>query len=239
MPRRAAKSKFHNDAADLVHLPSCPAEKAIADEYDAMDIGDPEAEYDGSAIHPPDYKSLARSVPRTAPKDFVARLKELEAVENKHAGTQNMISLIHRLSRQKWATFTLRYDEGAVRGDSEHPAMENLYAETVLTRWEMAEDMLQFAILHQEVVDNYGEDYELYWIKSGTTGQISARMVAFMEDVYKRGERVYRGCKPQELVVREWHERGTWETLSASHVVPQEDLAEEREEGEPYPMRIW
>ncbi|KAK5128066.1 hypothetical protein LTR85_005183 [Meristemomyces frigidus] len=225
MPRRAATRK--KAAAD-----DCSSPVKLED--------DPDADYLTPKKAPTHSKPQQRHVPRTAPKPFIARLKELEAVEDKHVGTETMINLIHRLSRQKWTTFTLRYDEGVERADPTDKNVETLYAESVLTRWEMVEDMLQFAFLHQQVVDAYGEDYELYWDKSGTTGQISARMVAFMQDIYERGERVYQGRKPQELIIREWFKRGTWETLSVSHIVPQEDLAQQRvQAGGGYPLRIW
>lgn len=219
------------------YLLTCLIEKATAEECSSpLQIED---DSDVEYAAPSRKTAKQHHVPRTAPTVFIARLKELEAVENKHAGTDEMISLIHRISRQKWKIFTLRYDEGAPRGDPTSASTELRYATSVLTRWELVDDMLQFAFLHQEVVDTYGKDYELYWAKSCTAEQISTRMVAFMQDVYRRGETVYQGRKPQGLIVREWVRRGTWETLSVSHIVPQEDLAEEREKGEGYPLRIW
>ncbi|KAK5135523.1 hypothetical protein LTR08_005158 [Meristemomyces frigidus] len=196
--------------------------------------------------HDYDHPIPAHAPPRThhainkTPQPILDQLRSLDAME-KHPGTHAMIDLIRRLCRQQWTHLTLRYNEGPARLDMKDPLLHNdtFYDEAVSTRWELVEEMLQFAFFHQELVECYGADYELYWVRSGTTAQLDARMVAFMQDMCKRGSTWAEGKKPQELIVREWQTKGTWETLSASHIVPQEDLAEDRAEAKGYPLRIW
>ena len=151
-----------------------------------------------------------------------------------------MLATIKRLMAQKtWSLFILRYDGGAKRPHETNKGGVAFYSEKKLTRWELVEDLLNLAVVHQQVVEEYGRDYELCWSKSSTIQRIDERMGVFMEDVMRRGRTRFQGKLPRVLVVREWHRKGTWETLSASRVVPQEDLVEEREEEVGYPLRIW
>ena len=181
-----------------------------------------------------------RRVNEKIPTAIVDRLRSLDDVKN-HPGTRAMIDLIRRICKQQWTHFTLRYDQDAPRVDLNSPKMQDmiLYDEAVFTREELVEDMIQFAVFHEELIDCYGINYELFWVRSSTTAQLDTRMVAFMQDLCSRANSRYKGKKPRELVMREWQKMGTWETLSASHIVPQEDLAEDREEGRGYPLRNW
>ncbi|RMY10545.1 hypothetical protein D0868_03642 [Hortaea werneckii] len=177
------------------------------------------------------------------------------------AGTKRMYTMVKRLMAQRNLTvFVLRYDEGARRCDlarfGENSGILPRYSETRLTRWELVADMLEMTILHRDIVLHYGDDYELCWSKSGVIQRLDDRLCTFMEDVLRRSkqkivvdEKTGRLALPNKVVFREWRRRGTWETMSAKTAVPQEHLAEQREEklkaaggeGEAkgYPLRIW
>ncbi|KAI7084488.1 hypothetical protein KC356_g6703 [Hortaea werneckii] len=116
--------------------------------------------------------------------------------------------------------------------------------------------MLEMTILHRDIVLHYGDDYELCWSKSGVIERLDDRLCTFMADVLRRSkqkivvdEKTGRLGLPNKVIFREWRRRGTWETMSAKTVVPQEHLAEEREEElkaadgkveiKGYPLRIW
>ncbi|KAI7212916.1 hypothetical protein KC333_g6856 [Hortaea werneckii] len=176
-------------------------------------------------------------------------------------GTKRMYTMVKRLMAQRnLIVFVLRYDEGARRCDltrfGENSGILSRYSEIRLTRWELVADMLEMTILHRDIVLHYGDDYELCWSKSGVIQRLDDRLCVFMEDVLRRSkqkivvdEKTGRLALPNKAVFREWRRRGTWETMSAKTVVPQEHLAEEREEelkaagGEGeikgYPLRIW
>ncbi|KAI7320902.1 hypothetical protein KC315_g9302 [Hortaea werneckii] len=176
-------------------------------------------------------------------------------------GTKRMYSMVKRLMAQRsLVVFALRYDEGARRCDlarfGENSGILPRYSETRLTRWELVADMLEMTILHRDIVLHYGDDYELCWSKSGVIERLDDRLCTFMADVLSRSkqkivvdEKTGRLGLPNKVIFREWRRRGTWETMSAKTVVPQEHLAEEREEelkaagGEAeikgYPLRIW
>ncbi|GAB1733093.1 hypothetical protein NU195Hw_g669t1 [Hortaea werneckii] len=176
-------------------------------------------------------------------------------------GTKRMYTMVKRLMAQSsLVVFVLRYDEGARRCDlarfGENSGILPRYSETRLTRWELVADMLEMTILHRDIVLHYGDDYELCWSKSGVIERLDDRLCTFMADVLRRSkqkivvdEKTGRLALPNKVIFREWRRRGTWETMSAKTVVPQEHLAEEREEelkaagGEGeikgYPLRIW
>ena len=194
-------------------------------------------------------------------------LREIEGKEKDKsassldAGTKRMYTMVKRLMAQgSLIVFVLRYDEGARRCDlarfGENSGILARYSETRLTRWELVADMLEMTILHRDIVLHYGDDYELCWSKSGVIQRLDDRLCAFMKDVLRRSkqkivvdEKTGRLALPNKVVFREWRRRGTWETMSAKTVVPQEHLAEGREEklkaaggkGDVtgYPLRIW
>ncbi|KAI7235383.1 hypothetical protein KC330_g4281 [Hortaea werneckii] len=176
-------------------------------------------------------------------------------------GSKRMYTIVKRLMAQRnLIVFVLRYDEGARRCDlarfGENSGILPRYSETRLTRWELVADMLEMTILHRDIVLHYGDDYDLCWSKSGVIQRLDDRLCTFMEDVLRRSkqkivvdEKKGRLALPNKVIFREWRRRGTWETMSAKTVVPQEHLAEQREEelkaaggeGEAkgYPLRIW
>ncbi|GAB1743395.1 hypothetical protein NU219Hw_g9231t1 [Hortaea werneckii] len=184
-----------------------------------------------------------------------------ESAVSLDTGTNRMYTMVKRLMAQRnLILFVLRYDEGARRCDlarfGENSGIHPRYSETRLTRWELVADMLEMTILHRDIVLHYGDDYELCWSKSGVIQRLDDRLCTFMQDVLRRSkqkivvdEKTGRLALPNKVVFREWMRRGTWETMSAKTVVPQEHLAEEREEelkaagkeGEikGYPLRIW
>ncbi|KAI7161294.1 hypothetical protein KC349_g2876 [Hortaea werneckii] len=193
-------------------------------------------------------------------------LREMEGKEKDKsdlpldAGTKRMYTMAKRLMAQRnLIVFVLRYDEGARRCDlarfGENSGILPRYSETRLTRWELVADMLEMTILHRDIILHYGDDYELCWSKSSVIQRLDDRVCAFMEDVLRRSkqkvvvdEKTGRLALPNKVIFREWRRRGTWETMSAKTVVPQEHLAEAREEelkaaggkGEVkgYPLRI-
>ncbi|RMY74244.1 hypothetical protein D0863_03349 [Hortaea werneckii] len=184
-----------------------------------------------------------------------------ESAKSLDTGTKRMYTMVKRLMAQSsLVVFVLRYDEGARRCDlarfGENSGILPRYSETRLTRWEFVADMLEMTILHRDIVLHYGDDYELCWSKSGVIERLDDRLCTFMADVLRRSkqkivvdEKTGRLALPNKVIFREWRRRGTWETMSAKTVVPQEHLAEEREEelkaagGEGeikgYPLRIW
>ncbi|KAI7525138.1 hypothetical protein KC331_g17706 [Hortaea werneckii] len=194
-------------------------------------------------------------------------LREIEGKEKDKsdfpldAGTKRMYTMVKRLMAQRnLVVFVLRYDEGARRCDlarfGENSGILPRYSETRLNRWELVADMLEMTILHRDIVLHYGDDYELCWSKSGVIQRLDDRLCTFMEDVLRWSkqkivvdEKTGRLALPNKVIFREWRRRGTWETMSAKTVVPQEHLAQEREEelkaagGEGkvkgYPLRIW